>query len=967
MKRELEKTFDPAAIEAKWYPYWEDNGLFRPHRPDAEPFTIVNPPPNVTGSLHIGHALDNTLQDVVIRYERLRGKDALWVVGTDHAGIATQMVVERQMEERQDKRTNYSREEFVDKVWEWKHESGGTITRQLRRLGCSMDWSREQFTMDPHFSAAVTRVFVDLYNRGLIYRAKRLVNWDPALKTAISDLEVENREVPGHMWHFKYPLAGGETYTYVERDTDGNVTLEEERDYISIATTRPETMLGDGAVAVHPSDARYAAIVGKFCEIPVGPKEHRRLIPIITDDYPDPDFGSGAVKITGAHDENDYGVASRNGIPMYRLMDEVASMRADGAPYAEASAQAMRIARGEVAPDANAVDALNLVPDEYRGLDRYEARKRVVADIDAEGLMVMVEDKPIMQPFGDRGGVVIEPMLTDQWYVDAEKMAVKPLDAVRSGAVEIVPKSWEKTFFNWMENIQPWCVSRQLWWGHRIPAWFGPDGKIFVAENEASAGELALDHYQSEAGRKLRVEFIDAKSVSVAFREIGWVGSVCDVGAQPVDQDTVTLRRDEDVLDTWFSSALWPFATLGWPEQTELLARHYPNDLLISGFDILFFWDARMMMMGQAMTGENPWKRLYLHGLVRAADGAKMSKSKGNVVDPLGLIDKYGADALRFFMAAMESQGRDVKMDERRVEGYRNFATKMWNAARFCQSNGIGASQTLAAPAASSAVNRWIIGEVVETLAELDKAMADLRFDAAANAIYHFVWDQFCDWYIELVKGSFDEETRTVAGWVLDQILVMLHPFMPFVTEELWSKMGARADYPLITAEWPQPAATVDPAAKREVEWLIGLVGNVRAAKNELGIAPGARLEAYLPDPSPATRAIIERNGPAIERLARLGGIRFEPAPEGAAMQIGAGDANIIVPLEGVIDIAAERARLAKALEAAQKEAKSLAGRLGNPAFVEKAKPEAIEKARADHAHHTAEAERLAAALARLG
>ena len=918
----LAKTFEPAGLEAKWYAHWEGRGLFRPERPDAAPFTIVNPPPNVTGSLHIGHALDNTLQDVVIRYERLRGKDALWVVGTDHAGIATQMVVERRMEAKADKRTNYTREAFIEKVWEWKAESGGTITGQLRRLGCSMDWSREQFTMDPHFTKAVVKVFVDLYNQGLIYRDKRLVNWDPKLKTAISDLEVEAREVKGHMWHFKYPLAGGKTYTYVERDAEGNVVLEEVRDYIAIATTRPETMLGDGAVAVHPDDARYAPIVGKLCEIPVGPKEHRRLIPIITDEYPDPNFGSGAVKITGAHDENDFGVAQRNGIPMYRLMDETAAMRSDGAPYAEAAERAKAIAAGGGATMAE-IDALNLVPEAYRGLDRYEARKRVVADIDADGLMIKVEDKVIMQPFGDRGGVVIEPMLTDQWYVNAGELAKAPMEAVRSGAIEIVPKTWEKTFFNWMENIQPWCVSRQLWWGHRIPAWYGSDGQCYVAETEEEA--------QAKAGAG------------------------------------VALSRDEDVLDTWFSSALWPFTTLGWPEaDAPLVKKHYPNDLLISGFDILFFWDARMAMQGIHFMKEVPWKRLYLHGLVRAADGQKMSKSKGNVVDPLGLIDKYGADALRFFMCAMESQGRDVKMDERRVEGYRNFATKLWNAARFCMANGISGSTSVAAPAATSAVNRWIIGEVVETVAALDQAMADLRFDAAANVVYHFVWDQFCDWYIELIKGSFDDETRAVAGWVLDQILVMLHPFMPFVTEELWHALGERSAE-LIVAQWPAPAASVDPAAKAEVEWLIALVSNLRGAKNELGIAPGARLEAYLPEPSAATRAIIESNPAAIERLARLSAIHFAPAPAGAAMQIGAGDASLIVPLEGVIDIAAEKARLEKALAASEKEAKALEGRLSNPAFAEKAKPEAVEKARADHAHHRAEATRLAAALARLG
>ena len=891
----LDKTFDPASIEARWYEHWETKGLFRPERPDAQPYTIVNPPPNVTGSLHIGHALDNTLQDVVIRYERLRGKDALWVVGTDHAGIATQMVVERQLEARQDKRTNYSREQFVDKVWEWKAESGGTITRQLRRLGCSMDWSREQFTMDPHFTRAVVKVFVDLYNRGLIYRDKRLVNWDPRLKTAISDLEVETREVKGGFWHFRYPLADG-------------VKLANGADHIVVATTRPETMLADMAVAVNAEDPRYKSVIGKEILQPLTGRRFR----IVADEHADPELGSGAVKITPGHDFNDFEVGKRAGIKPADMLNMF-----------DAEARVVQTADG-------------LVPDKYLGLDRFEVRAMIVADMKAAGCLVPhvtrdkegneveadFEPRTIQTPFGDRGGVVIEPWLTDQWYVNAEVLAQAPIEAVRSGAVEIVPKSWEKTFFNWMENIQPWCVSRQLWWGHRIPAWYAADGNVYVAETEDEAQALA--------------------------------------GAG------VELTRDEDVLDTWFSSALWPFATLGWPDQTELVKRHYPNDLLVSGFDILFFWDARMLMMGEAMTGQNPWPRLYLHGLVRAADGQKMSKSKGNVVDPLGLIDMYGADALRFFMAAMESQGRDVKMDEKRVEGYRNFATKLWNAARFCQSNGIGASQSLAATAATSAVNKWIIGEVVETLSALDQAMADLRFDAAANAIYHFVWDQFCDWYIELIKGNFDAETKAVAGWVLDQILVMLHPFMPFVTEELWSKLGDRP-YELIVAQWPQPQAEVDAGAKAEVDWLIALIGSLRTAKNELGIAPGAKLDAYLPEPSAATRGIIERNPASIDRLARLNGIRFEAAPAGAAMQVGAGDANVIVPLEGVIDIAAEKARLAKALEVSTKEAKSLEGRLSNPSFVEKAKPEAVEKARADHAMHQAEAERLAAALARLG
>ena len=943
----LDKTFEPAEIEARWYSHWETNGLFRPERPDAVPFTIVNPPPNVTGSLHIGHALDNTLQDVVIRYERLRGKDALWVVGTDHAGIATQMVVERQMEARQDKRTNYTRDQFVEKVWEWKAESGGTITRQLRRLGCSMDWSREQFTMDPHFTKAVVKVFVDLYNQGLIYRDKRLVNWDPKLKTAISDLEVETREVQGGFWHFKYPLADG-------------VTRDDGLDYIEVATTRPETMLADMAVAVHPDDPRYKSVIGKDI---VQPLTGRRF-KVVADEHADPELGSGAVKITPGHDFNDFEVGRRAGIKAGDMLNMF-----------DAEAKVVQTTDG-------------LVPAEFVGLDRFDARKLVVERMkeagfliphvtkDKEGNEVLHDAEPrtIQTPFGDRGGVVIEPWLTDQWYVDAETLAKAPMEAVRSGAIEIVPKTWEKTFFNWMENIQPWCVSRQLWWGHRIPAWYGPEFeasatrvtsvglKAFVAETEEQAlmqAQAYLDELKATSHPLFQNAIVELESDG-SEREPGLANA-------PFKYE---ISRDPDVLDTWFSSALWPFVTLGWPdEDAPLLKKHYPNDLLVSGFDILFFWDARMAMQGLHFMKEVPWKRLYLHGLVRAADGQKMSKSKGNVVDPLGLIDQYGADALRFFMCAMESQGRDVKMDEKRVEGYRNFATKLWNAARFCQSNGITGGigdHTGPGIAPQLAVNQWIIGEVVDTVAELDKAMADLRFDAAANAIYHFVWDTFCDWYIELIKGSFDDETKAVAGWVLDQILVLLHPFMPFVTEELWNKTGTRTGE-LIVAAWPQPKTAVDAAAKREVEWLIALVSALRTAKNELGIAPGAKLDAYLPEPSAATRAIIEANGPAIDRLARLSSIRFEPVPAGAAMQIGAGDANIVIPLEGVIDIAAEKARLEKALAAAQKEAKGLEGRLNNPAFVEKAKPEAVEKARADHAHHSAEAERLAAALARLG
>ena len=911
----MEKTFDPAAIEAKWAHEWESRGLFRPSRPDATPFTIVNPPPNVTGALHIGHALDNTLQDVLVRYERLRGKDALWVVGMDHAGIATQMVVERQLEQQQDKRTNYSREDFIDKVWQWKAESGGQITGQLRRLGCSMDWSREQFTMDPHFTAAVVKVFVDLHKKGLIYRDKRLVNWDPKLKTAISDLEVETHEIQGGFWHFKYPLADG-------------VTLDDGRDYIVVATTRPETMLADMAIAVHPDDARYKSVIGKDILQPITGRRFK----IVADEHADPELGSGAVKITPGHDFNDFDVGKRAGFKAGEMLNML-----DG--------------------DANVIQTADgLIPQEYLGLHRFKrdgkdgARELVVArmkeagflipHIDKDGAEHDAEPRTIQTPFGDRGGVVIEPWLTDQWYVDAETLAQPPMPAVRDGRINIVPKTWEKTFFNWMENIQPWCVSRQLWWGHRIPAWYSEDGRIFVAETEEEA--------QAEAGAG------------------------------------VALTRDEDVLDTWFSSALWPFATLGWPEDTELLKRHYPNDVLVSGFDILFFWDARMAMQGMEFMRDNngdgivPWKTLYLHGLVRAPDGAKMSKSKGNVVDPLGLIDQYGADALRFFMSAMESQGRDIKMDDARLAGYRNFATKLWNAARFCEANGISASTSFEAPAATLPVNRWIIGEVAATVAAMETAFAAYRFDEAANAIYSFAWDRFCDWYLELIKGAIDEETKAVAGWVLDQILVMLHPFMPFITEELWTGLGDRAHYPLITAKWPAPNAKIDEAASRQIGWLIDAVSRIRSARTELSIAPGEKLTAWFLAETDFGEETFSHVEGLLKRLARLEtihrplngkfGLPNDPAsPTGPSIAMPLMGGSLLIPLEGVIDIAAERDRLTKALAAAAKERDGLAGRLNNPSFVERAKPEAVEKARADHAAKEAEADRLTAALARLG
>jgi valyl-tRNA synthetase len=886
----IDKTFDPAAIEAKWYAHWESTGAFRPARPNAEPYTIVNPPPNVTGSLHIGHALDNTLQDILIRHARLQGKDALWVVGTDHAGIATQMVVERQLNARQQKRTDFTRDEFIAKVWEWKEESGGEITGQLRRLGCSMDWENERFTMDEGFSKAVIKVFVELYNQGLLYRDKRLVNWDPGLKTAISDLEVETREINGKFWHFKYPLEDGSGF-------------------ISVATTRPETMLADMAVAVNPSDERYAHLVGKNVRLPIT----GRLIPIVADEHADPELGSGAVKVTPGHDFNDFEVGKRAGFKASEMFNML-----DG--------------EGRVVQTSD-----GLIPPEYIGQYRFgiegeptNARKMVVEAMDALGFLEKVEDRVIQTPFGDRSGQVIEPWLTDQWYVDAETLAKPAIEAVRSGAIDIVPKSWEKTYFNWMENIQPWCVSRQLWWGHQIPAWFDANGKCYVAETEEAAQALA--------------------------------------------GTDVELTRDPDVLDTWFSSALWPFGTLGWPDQTSELDRHYPNDVLVSGFDILFFWDARMAMQGIHFMKEVPWKTLYLHGLVRAADGSKMSKSKGNTVDPLGLIDQYGADALRFFMAAMESQGRDIKMDESRVAGYRNFATKLWNAARFAQSNGISGSHSIHAPKAELAVNRWIIGEVVGTVEKLNKAFAEFRFDGMADVIYHMVFDQFCDWYLELIKpafvdgekGEMDAESMIVAGWVLDQILVMLHPFMPFITEELWHALGDRP-YDIIHAKWPEPNATVDADAVREIDWVIDTISKTRSFKAELNIPPGARLTANIADPQPSTIAIIERQAAALSRLGRIDSFAFAPVETNNIAQIVVGGDTVVYALDGIIDLDAERSRIAKAIEAAAKERDALAGRLSNASFVEKAKPEAVEKARADHAEKAAEAERLTAALARLG
>lgn len=950
----LDKTYDSAAVEPKIAAAWEEADAFRAGAnaaPSAEHFTIVIPPPNVTGSLHMGHALNNTLQDIMVRFERMRGKDVLWQPGMDHAGIATQMVVERQLAERQlPGRREMGREAFIDKVWEWKAESGGLIFNQLKRLGASCDWSRERFTMDEGLSQAVLEVFVTLYKEGLIYRGKRLVNWDPKFETAISDIEVENREVDGHMWHFKYPLAGGETYTYVEKDADGNVILQEERDYISIATTRPETMLGDGAVAVHPLDERYAAIVGKLCEIPVGPKEHRRLIPIITDEYPDPTFGSGAVKITGAHDFNDYQVARRNNIPLYRLMDTQARLREDGEPYAVYAARALEIAKSGELPTESEVDDINLVPDEYRGLDRYEARKRIVDAINAEGLAVTVKDaegsdvpyvdnKKIMQPFGDRSNVVIEPMLTDQWFVDAETLAKPAIAAVREGRTKFVPKNWEKTYFEWMENIQPWCISRQLWWGHQIPAWYGPDGQVFVEKTEEEALHAAIQHYIAHEG--------PMKAYVEDLLENFKPGEI--------------LTRDEDVLDTWFSSALWPFSTLGWPEQTKELEKYYPTSVLVTGFDIIFFWVARMMMMGlHFMQDEDgnpvaPFHTVYVHALVRDKNGQKMSKSKGNVIDPLELIDEYGADALRFTLAIMAAQGRDVKLDPARIAGYRNFGTKLWNATRFAEMNGVKRDAHFIPETSTLTINRWILTELASTIRDVTDAIETQRFNDAAGSLYRFVWNQFCDWYLELLKPVFsstDErakvEAQACAAYVLEETYKLLHPFMPFMTEELWAHTANR-DTLLCHADWPAPEFA-DEVAAAEINWLIDLVSGLRSARAEMNVPPAAVAPLVVVGASEQTQTRLKRHDASIRRLARVESIETaQTAPKGAA-QVVVGEAIACLPLGSLIDLAAEKARIEKAIGKTEAEMDRVAKKLANEKFVQNADPEVVAAERERYA-----------------
>ncbi|MCO4827940.1 valine--tRNA ligase [Lentibacter algarum] len=958
----MEKTFNASEAEPRLTAMWEEAGAFRAgaNRSRDESFTIMIPPPNVTGALHVGHAFNNTLQDILIRWHRMRGFDTLWQPGQDHAGIATQMQVEKMLASTgQPSRGELGRQKFLEKVWEWKGQYGGTIVDQLKRLGCSCDWNRNAFTMagaegdprighenSPNFHDAVIKVFVEMYEQGLIYRGKRLVNWDPHFETAISDLEVENLEVAGHMWHFKYPLANGATYTYVEKDEEGNVTLSEERDYISIATTRPETMLGDGAVAVHPDDARYAPIIGQLCEIPVGPKEHRRLIPIITDEYPDMAFGSGAVKITGAHDFNDYEVAKRAGIPLYRLMDTKGAMRSDGASYDEAATVAMSVSKGLQTLTISEADALNLVPEELRGLDRFAARKAVVEQITAEGLAVMVseafededgepqtrlvpyvENKPIMQPFGDRSKVVIEPMLTDQWFVDAEKVVGPALDAVRDGEIKIMPESGEKTYYHWLENIEPWCISRQLWWGHQIPVWYDDEGTHYCATTEAEALE--------KAGGK-------------------------------------TLTRDPDVLDTWFSSGLWPIGTLGWPEDTDEMKRYFPTDVLVTGADILFFWVARMIMMQKAVVNEIPFHTVYLHQLVRDEKGKKMSKTTGNVIDPLEIVDEFGADALRFTNAQMAALGGVLKLSKQKITGYRNFTTKLWNAARFAEMNEAVGSDG-AVPEASATVNKWIIGETAKVRETVDAALEAYRFNDAANALYAFVWGKVCDWYVEFSKPLLLDgdavtkaETQAVMAWVIDQCVVLLHPIMPFITEELWGTLGERQKI-LAHTDWPTYGSElVDGAADAEMNWVIGLIEEIRSVRAQMHVPAGLKVPVVVRNMSEEAKAAYDGNEALIKKLARMDELHVVAEfPKGTAALSMTG-AEFGLPLADIIDVDEEKARLEKSLGKLAKEIGGMRGRLGNPKFVASAPDEVVEETRANLAEREEEEGLMKAALKRL-
>ncbi len=901
----MDKTFDPGAVEGRVAALWRRTQAFRAGRPDragGKPFSLVIPPPNVTGSLHMGHALNATLQDALARYRRMRGDDVLWQPGTDHAGIATQMVVERRLAaDGEPGRRVLGRAKFLERVWEWKAESGGVIVEQLKRLGASCDWSRERFTMDEGLSKAVVKVFVELHRAGLIYRDKRLVNWDPRLLTAISDLEVAQIETQGHLWRFKYPVG----------DAEGRETGA----FVTVATTRPETMLGDAAVAVNPDDARYLHLHGARVRLPlVG-----RLIPIVADAYSDPEKGTGAVKITPAHDFNDFEVGRRHGLPLINVFDAEARLQLHG----------------------NEAFLRDASPEEETlrldGSFREAARERIVEMMEARGLLEGVDAHPHMVPHGDRSGVAVEPWLTDQWYVDARTLAKPALEAVREGRTAFHPRNWEKTYFDWLENIEPWCVSRQLWWGHQIPAWRAPDGKFFVAMDEAQAQTQADAHYGAPT----------------------------------------PLKRDEDVLDTWFSSALWPFSTLGWPDKTPELERYYPTSVLVTGFDIIFFWVARMMMMGLHFTGEVPFRDVYLHALVRDAKGAKMSKSKGNVIDPIELVDEYGADCLRFALAAMAAQGRDVKLSKERVEGYRNFATKIWNAARFSEINGCALVPGFDPRGVKETLNAWILGEAARAASEVEEALEAYRFNDAAGAAYRFVWNVFCDWHLELAKpllqgedGPAKDETRATTAFVFDQILKILHPFMPFLTEELWAQKappGAPRAAPLALSAWPDLKGLEAPQAEAEIGWLVELISEIRSVRSEMNAPAGAQMPLVLVAPSPEVEARARRFDETLRRLARLSGVSFAAeAPPESAQALVRGELAAL-PLAGVIDFAAEKARLAKEIGKSETEAKKLAAKLANADFVARAPEEVVEENRERLAEARARAEKLAGALARLG
>ncbi|MBZ0149872.1 MAG: valine--tRNA ligase [Pseudorhodoplanes sp.] len=897
----IDKTYQPGDVEGRISQAWEKAEAFRAGRPDrakADPYCIVIPPPNVTGSLHMGHALNNTLQDILCRFERMRGRDVLWQPGTDHAGIATQMVVERQLMERQQPgRRDMGREKFLERVWEWKAESGGIIINQLKRLGASCDWSRERFTMDEGLSKAVLKVFVELYRAGLIYKDKRLVNWDPKLLTAISDLEVQQVEVKGSLWHFKYPVEG----------MPGT--------FITIATTRPETMLGDTAVAVHPDDERYKNLVGKNAILPmVG-----RKIPIVADEISDPEKGTGAVKITPAHDFSDFEVGKRHKLPLVNVLTVEAKM---------ALKDNEDFLRG-VPASAELNETLSL-----HGVDRFVARKKIVERMEAAGLIEKIEPRAHVVPHGDRSTVVIEPYLTDQWYVDAKTLAQPALESVRSGKTVFVPKNWEKTYYDWMENIQPWCVSRQLWWGHQIPAWYGPDGQYFVAETEAEAAAEARKVY---------------------------------------GKDT-PLKRDEDVLDTWFSSALWPFSTLGWPDDTPEVKRYYPTDVLVTGFDIIFFWVARMMMMGLHFMKKEPFHTVYIHALVRDEKGAKMSKSKGNVMDPLDLIGEYGADALRFTLAAMAAQGRDIKLSTQRVEGYRNFATKLWNAARFVEFNGAARVAGFDPKSAKETLNRWIAHETTKARREITDAIEGYKFNEAAGAAYRFVWNVYCDWYVELSKpvltgpdGAAKTETRAMAAWALDEILKLLHPFMPFITEELWrvtAEQGPKRDHLLVLSEWPSHEGLDDDKAEAEIGWVIDLITVIRSMRAEMNI--NNPIPLVLVKTSAASQARAQRWAEFVQRLARVSEISFsDAAPQGSVQLLVRGEVAAL-PLKGVIDLAAEKARLEKEMAKADADIKRVDAKLSNADFMARAPEDVVDGEREKREEAVARKDKILEALERL-